>query len=238
MKRTCRAVAGSLALLSTALGAASLGCSHPQPPTVPPSAPAEPPRARAAECPPPASPPFESNVPQGSPAQRRAQQAWCSYLEALYHRATQDGANWPELPRCNAQISTASPEMLERTAVCSKRALEGFAGDPFTEAYAAEVKRCGTTVLEAVALTPDEVEPYVSLICEHASICSQGEPAECRSDVNSRLGRRIARAVGALNPESRLAFRQCLQAAACQGVEERIAGCLEPILERLLWTPG
>lgn len=181
---------------------------------------------------------FESNVPDRAPAEAHAQQAWCSYLEELYKRATKDGTPWAELDRCKAHVSTAAPEMLERTAVCSHKALEEFPGDPFTDAYAAEVKRCGTTVIEAMALTPAEVEPYVALICERGPECGQVDADECRSDVMSRLGHKIARSVGTLSSESRLAFRQCLLATSCQDADDRIAHCLEPILERLLWTPG
>src|SRR5689334_24348237 len=47
------------------------------------------------------------------------------------------------------QRSSARPELLERTAACSRQALEGFPGDPFTVEYAMEVKRCGADAIEA-----------------------------------------------------------------------------------------
>jgi hypothetical protein len=222
MMLTARAAVRYFAAISTALGAVALGCS------------------RAATQPQPSSPParspvFESSTPVVE-AQRRAQRAWCEYLDALYHRATRDGTKWAQHERCNTETSTA-PELLERTAACSQQALDGFDGDPFTEAYAAAVKRCGATALEAMALSPDELEPFVSLACKQAPACGQGEVEGCRSDVTTRLGKRLGRAVGALNGESRIALRRCLQSSECQSVDDRISGCLEPMLDRLLWTP-
>jgi hypothetical protein len=225
MMPTSHAVVLSLA----AFGAVALGCSRGAPP-------AHPTAPHAAAPLPPPSPVFESSTPAVD-AQRKAQRVWCTYLDALYHRATQSGTRWAQLDRCNAETSTASPELLERTAACSQQALEGFDGDPFTPEYAAEVRRCGATVLEAVALSQDELEPFVSLACKQAPACGQGEVEGCRSDVAAHLGKRLRRAVGALNGESRMALRQCLQAAACQSVEDRISGCLDPILDHLLWTP-
>jgi hypothetical protein len=227
MMLTSRAAVRSLAALAT-LGAVALGCSRGAPP-------AHPSTTTAARVP-PRTPVFESSVPAVE-AQRRAQRVWCTYLDALYHRATRDGTKWSQLERCNIETSTASPELLERTAACSQQALDGFDGDPFTPEYAAEVKRCGATVLEAMALTTEDLEPIVSLACQQAPACGQGEVDGCRSDVTTRLGKRLGRAVGALNGESRIALRRCLRATACQSVDDRIASCLEPMLDRLLWTP-
>jgi len=229
MKLPGRAAKYSFAVFSVALGAAGAGC-HRQPPAASvAAAPATPSTSEA---------PFESQVPLAAGAQVRAQKSWCTYLDALYHRATHDGAHWPQLGECSAQTSTAAPEMLERTAACSQEALEGFDGDPFTPAYAAAVKRCGSTVLESLALQPAEVEPYVAVICERASTCGAAAPADCRADVSVRMGKRLARALGALNAASRLTVRECLQTAECQDVGDQIATCLEPVLDRLLWTPG
>lgn len=221
MKPSRCAVLCSIAF-SFAAGAA--GCARP--------APKGPDASRAAP-----SPRFESSVPEASPAQRRAQAAWCAYLEALYQRATADGSKWRQLDQCNAELSTASPEMLERTAACSQKALEGFPGDPFTAEYAAEVKRCGTKVLQDLALSASDLEPYVALACQRGQGCAASDPAECRAELSAKLGAKLGRAVGALNAESRIALRQCLQAAGCQDGETRLTGCLEPILDRLLWTP-
>ncbi len=174
----------------------------------------------------------------GAGPQVRAQKSWCTYLDALYQRATHDGSRWSQLDECSAQTSSAAPEMLERTAACSREALDGFDGDPFTPAYAAAVKRCGSTVLESLALQPEEVEPYVAAICERATACSAMTPGDCRADVSVRMGKRLGRALGALNAESRLTIRKCLQAAECQDVGDQISTCLEPVLDRLLWTPG
>jgi hypothetical protein len=228
MKPRRRAAAPLLAVLWMASGAAAPGCARHAPATPPP-----------ASIPRPApSPPFESRMPGVRSSQARAQHQWCAYLDALYHRATQDGTSWEQLERCNAETSTAAPEMLERTAACSQQALDGFSGDPFTEVYAAQVKRCGSTVLEAMALPAGEVEPYVVTLCERVASCGGAAVEECRSDVGGRMGQRLGRALGAINAESRIALRQCLQTAACQEVTEQVAGCLEPILDHLLWTPG
>jgi hypothetical protein len=181
---------------------------------------------------------FESSVPPTPSAQRHAQEAWCAYLEALYRRATGDGTRWRQSTQCNAETSSAAPEMLERTATCAQEALAGFDGDPFTPEYAEAVKRCGTTVLDALALPAADVEPYVALVCQREPGCGEPERPSCRSDVAQRLGPRLARALGALNAESRVAVRRCLAASRCDAVEERIDRCLEPALDRLLWTPG
>ncbi len=177
-------------------------------------------------------------MPAAQPSQVSAQRRWCAYLDALYHRATRDGTSWEQLERCNAETSTAAPEMLERTAACSQEALDGFTGDPFTDAYAAQVKRCGTTTLEAMALPAAEVEPYLVTICERVASCGGATADECRSSIAERVGPRLARALGAINAESRMSLRACLQTAACEDVTNQIAGCLEPILDHLLWTPG
>jgi hypothetical protein len=226
MKPTRRALLCSIVAISTS-GAWAFGCARPA--TRPPAAPRAEPRAL-----------FESSVPAApaaSSAQRRAQQSWCAYLEALYRRAMGDGARWRQAEECNADASSAAPEMLERTAACAQRALEGFDGDPFTPEYAAEVKQCGTTVLDALALAPADVEPYVALVCQRDPSCGQ-EPPGCRSEVTARFGARLGRALGALNAESRVTVRQCLEASICQDADARISGCIEPVLDRLLWTPG
>ena len=181
---------------------------------------------------------FESSVPPTTSAQQRAQGAWCAYLEALYQRATGDGSPWRQAAQCNADTSSAAPEMLERTAACAREALEGFDGDPFTPEYAAQVKRCGTIVLETMALTTADLEPYVALVCQRGPGCDEPETPSCRTDVAQRLGPRLGRALGALNAESRVNVRRCLAASRCEAVEARIDRCLEPVLDRLLWTPG
>jgi hypothetical protein len=227
MKASRRAVTG-VVMGSLALACAAVtGCSR-RPPAAPkPEAVGEAP-----------GPPFESSVPPAMAAQHRAQHAWCSYLDALYHRAMQDGSTWGLLARCNAYTSTASPEMVERTVACSRQALEGFTGDPFTDAYAEEVKRCGSSVIDAMAFPAEDVEPYVAVLCERAAACGAAQNSQCRADVARRVGKRLGRALGALNPSSRIALRQCLQKAECQDAAEQVTGCLDPILDRLLWTPN
>jgi hypothetical protein len=183
------------------------------------------------------TPPFESSVQEATQAQTRAQHAWCSYLEALYHRAVKDGSTWDQLRKCNTETSNASPEILERTAACSRKALDDFRGDPFTDAYAAEVKRCGTAALETTALDPDEVEPYLALACQRAAACGNGSLAECQAELTSRLGHRLCLAIGALNGPSRIGVRHCLQNASCASGEDVLSSCLDPVLDKLLWTP-
>jgi hypothetical protein len=234
MKPHRRVLLRSLAALSTTLGVAGLGCSRPAQPAQPMTAAAE--GARRAP-----SATFESSVPSALvSADRRAQRAWCSYLDALYRRASPDGTPWMELGRCNTASSTAAPEMLERTAACSQLALDGFEGDPFTDAYAAEVKRCGSAALLALALPVDEVGSYVAVVCDRASACGHtaAKDGDCRSELSAKLGKRLGLAVGALSPESRITFRHCLQTTVCQPMEEQISTCLEPMLDRLLWMPG
>jgi len=173
----------------------------------------------------------------GPAQQHHAQRVWCSYLEALYHRATADGSAWDQLERCNAAPSTASPQMVERTVACSQHALDGFKGDPFTGAYAAEVKRCGAEVIDSLSLSPEEVAPYVTTLCQHASTCGGTTEAACREEIGGRLGGRMSRALGALNTESRAKFQRCLKDAACDDASEQVSGCLEPLLDQLFWTP-
>jgi hypothetical protein len=178
------------------------------------------------------APPREASL-----AQRHAQKAWCSYLETLYHRATTDETPWSQSSACNEQRSSAKPEMLERTAACSREALASFPGDPFTAEYAMEVKRCGTDVIESLSLDAAKVEPYVSLVCQRQASCGASDPASCHAELTSRFGKKLGRAVGIINEDSRAELRRCLQNAACQEAGDQIGGCLEPILERLLWTP-
>jgi len=217
------------------LALVAIGCSRNAHPVPAAPAPAAPPPAKAPAAGP--SEPFESMVPGPAQEQRRAQRVWCGYLESLYQRATADGSAWDQLERCNAAPSTASPEMVQRTVACSQRALDGFKGDPFTGAYAAEVKRCGATVIDALSLSPEDVAPYVATLCERSSKCGGPTVAECREEMSGRLGQRMGRALGALNTESRAEFQRCLKDAACDEAGEQVSGCLEPLLDRLFWTP-
>src|ERR1700689_1465806 len=122
------------------------------------------------------SPAFESNVPEGTPAaQTQTQQAWCADLEALYHPASGDGSRGGKLGDCVAEGSTASARLLERTAECSHEALDGFAGDPLSDAYAQEVRRCGAAALEAAALSQEGVEPFTSVLCRRAVVCGTAD---------------------------------------------------------------
>jgi hypothetical protein len=178
-----------------------------------------------------------ADSPGGTP-QERAQRSWCSYLEALYGRSTRDGTSWGRFDECVAHLSTASPIMLQHTADCSRKALDGIEGDPLTAEYAGQVRRCGTEAIEAAAVTVEELEPLVVTLCERAVACGSGTYADCRIALDARMETRLGRAVGAINVASRDALRTCLKSAACdEPMSERVTGCLEPIMDRLLWLP-
>jgi len=173
----------------------------------------------------------------GAP-QQRAQRTWCTYLEALYARSTKDGTSWGRLDECLAETSAASPVMLQHTAECSRQALDGFDGDPLTAEYAGKVRRCGSDAIEASALSQAELERIVATICERAAACGGGTYADCRIAFDGHMETRLGRAVGAINAESRDKLRACLRVATCdEPTSDRIGGCLEPIMDRLLWLP-
>jgi len=170
-------------------------------------------------------------------AQRTAQHAWCTYLEALYLRATDGAKTWPRLSQCNVVRTPASPAMLQRTAECSMTALRKFDGDPFTPAYAAEVTRCGRESLDATTMPSSDLAPYAKSICARATACGSATDAECREALADHLGPSLCRAIGAINERGRAELRACLDSAACDAVSEQITGCLTPIMDRLLWLP-
>jgi len=100
-----------------------------------------------------------------------------------------------------------------------------------------EVKRCGTDAIESLTLDESQVEPYVALVCQRQASCGASDPASCHAEMTARFGKKLGRAVGIINEDSRAELRRCLQNASCQEAGDQIGGCLEPILERLLWTP-
>jgi hypothetical protein len=219
------AALASLFALSFAVAAGCGGSAKPAPPK------------SAAKAPATRSPTFESRELPGTPEAQSAQRAWCDYLEALYRRATPQTDAWPQRDACLHHTSSATPEMLQRTAACSHQALDGFSGDPFTPAYAAAVRRCGVEVIDALSVPTSELDPYVDTLCERASSCGPSDAIACRAEVGQRYGKKLGRAVGILNEDSRIELRRCLQTAACGDMTEQISGCLEPLLDRLLWTP-
>lgn len=170
--------------------------------------------------------------------ERSAQQAWCEYLEALYHRATGENGAWPSRAECVEARTMASPEMLRRTASCSRAALDRFDGDPFTSSYAAEVSRCGSSALDAVEAKVEEITPYVAAICGRMSRCGEATYDECRGELGNGLRPHLERAVGAMNRRGRAAFEVCLQNISCGDVGSQVVSCLEPIMDGLLWLPG
>lgn len=195
--------------------------------------------AEALPAPPsPSSPRSRLTVaPRDDESQRSAQHAWCKYLEALYLRATDDAKTWPRLAQCEVVRTPAAPAMLERTAACSMAALQKFKGDPFTPAYAAEVTRCGHESLDGTTMQPNELTPFVKVICARAEACGTATEAECSDAVVTQLGSSLRRAIGAVNERGRDELRACLTSAACDETSEQITACLTPIMDRLLWLP-
>ncbi|MDI3286581.1 hypothetical protein QHF83_24955 [Polyangium sp. 15x6] len=170
--------------------------------------------------------------------ERAAQRVWCEYLEALYQRATGDKERWPSRDECIEAKTMASPEMLRRTASCSRAALDKFDGDPFTSAYAAEVSRCGSSALDAVVVKVEEITPYVTAICGRMARCGEATYDECRGELGNGLAPHLERAVGAMNRRGRMAFEVCLKNLSCGDVGSQVVSCLEPIMDGLLWLPG
>ena len=223
-----RSRAGAPAIPFLALTLALSACARPHVPAHP-EAKAEP-KARVAKVP--------AVDPPGTTPQEHAQRTWCSYLEALYQRATRDGAAWGRLDECRAHRTTAAPVMLQRTAECSRKALDGFDGDPLSADYAVQVRRCGSEAVDAAALSEVEIEPVVTSVCQRVEACGEGSFAACRAGMDGHVSTRLGRAVGALNVESRDRLRSCLVEASCDSaMGERISGCLEPIMDGLLWLP-
>lgn len=177
-----------------------------------------------------------ADAPRSAPA--RAQRSWCGYLERLYQRATEKSAPWPRHAECLEQRSNASAEMLERTATCADRALTAFTGDPISAEYAAEVRRCGSEALDALALGPAALEPFLEAICRRAQTCDGAPYDDCRAGLAPPVAARLGRAIGALGDASRARLLTCIGASECSDtMGERLTGCLEPIMERLLWLP-
>lgn len=128
--------------------------------------------------------------------------------------------------------------MLERTASCSQKALDAMPGDPLTPEHALAVKRCGIAAIEASALSVGETEPYLETLCRRAERCEATSYTECRSLLQGAATARLGRAIGALNDTSRARIRTCLGEDACDATfGNRIAACVEPIMEGLLWLP-
>lgn len=171
-------------------------------------------------------------------AQQRAQRAWCDYLDLLHRRAVAPGTTWPHHEACLREASNASPEMLERTASCARAALDGFEGDPLNAEYAAEVRRCGSEALDASALSESDIQPFLEAVCARAATCD-GTPIDaCRAAISARVSARLGRAIGAVNEASRARLRACFEQAACDSdMGDRLSGCVEPIMEKLLWLP-
>lgn len=186
--------------------------------------------------------------------EKDAQRVWCEYLEALYQRAMASAdddsgkrpaahadkpeAAWPSLGECLGARTMASPEMLRRTAKCSRAALEKFDGDPFTREYAAAVSQCGAQALDAVEASGPEVVPFVTAICGRMVSCGDVTFDACKDDLSKGIGPHLERAVGAMNKRGREALEVCLRGISCGDVGSQVVGCLQPIMDGLLWLPG
>jgi hypothetical protein len=217
-------LSGALAVSATLM----LGCA----------APARPAAAAGARTAAPAAPPrLASGADRETTAQRHAQVSWCNYLKALYLRADTQASAWPRFEECVGVKSTASPRLLEQTAECSLRALNAFAGDPFTVAYASEVSRCGVEALEVARISRPELEPFLSALCRRMGACEQLDYAECTAAFEPSVIRNLERAVGALNQGGRDELHACLGGASCEAIDVKVSRCLEPILDRMLWLP-
>lgn len=226
-RRSFRIATVALAL-STA-GLLSAGCS---------STPKSQPKQAEAQAPKKPSEGGEKAAVAESSAQKAAQREWCSYLEALYMRAVEGANEWPKRSECMSASTLAAPEMLQRTARCSREALDRFEGDPFTSEYAAEVSRCGAEAIDSVEASDAELTPFVAAICGRMSACGDASYAECRDSLEAGLGPHLERAVGAMNRKGRAAFRVCLSHLQCGDLGDQLVGCLEPIMDGLLWLPG
>jgi hypothetical protein len=220
------AVAHALLAITLSLGASA--CAAPRPPAPAPALAAAPSQPAQAD---PSSPTAEDRD------QAEGQRAWCGYLQALYVRASEGEKTWPKYRQCTSIRTPAAPAMLSRTADCAMRALQRFSGDPFTPAYATEVSRCGSDVIEALTAPASDVAPLLALVCERAAACGQMSATDCRAMLENHVGSSLRRAVGALNGRGRSELRACLGTSTCTDLGEQISGCLEPIMDRLLWLP-
>ena len=187
--------------------------------------------------------------------QRQAQRAWCNYLDELWvrtaHAPTADPAldvpgaamprevprHWPRFEQCLEVTTTASPVLLRKTADCSLAALRRVQGDPFTPAHAAEVSRCGAEAIQGMQVSKSELEPFVSTICTQVSSCGEIGMMECSTGLREQFGPDLERAVGAINSRGRTELKACLKGVPCRGAGGHIAGCLEPLMENLIWLP-
>ena len=177
-------------------------------------------------------------------AQRDAQHAWCSYLDSLYQRAEPPPGQssqaprgpWNRLSQCMSAHTSAAPAMLQQTADCSMHALKGYQGDPFTPDYAREVSRCGTQTLDLLTLSAGQLMPYETALCTRSRACG-GDYGECQRKVSINLGKRLRRAMGALNAEGRAEFTACLETSPCGELDAQVSECLAPLMDRLLWLP-
>lgn len=172
--------------------------------------------------------------------QVRAQLAWCRYLEALYLRAEDGASSWPRFAECVSVRTVAAPELLVSAAECSTRELQTFAGSPFSPEYALAVGRCGRDAFDASArnVKPADIEQVVAAACDRAATCEALDGVACRAAVHEALGSRLERTVGALNETGRERLRACLRVSRCGDLGGQITGCVEPLLDELLWLPG
>jgi hypothetical protein len=182
--------------------------------------------------------PEQQALRQEAHNQRVAQTAWCGYLQELYKRAAKGATSWPRYQQCVGVTTLASPRMLKQTADCSLAALQRFQGDPFTPEYASEVSRCGSEALDRMAVSPSEMAPFVATICGRMTACGQIDYSECNESLRAGLGVHFERVIGAINTTGRAQLRTCLKSLSCQDMAAQVTGCLEPLMDGLLWLPG
>ncbi len=162
--------------------------------------------------------------------------AWCSYLQELYRRGQGD-ANWPGFDACMRTATTGSAEVAKVAAECSMRVLDGFGGSPFSEEYANRAGLCGSEAIERSSADARDVDRLALAICVHADACGAAPPA-CRLRVETAMGPQLTRVVGALNRPARRELARCITRTSCGEIADDVTGCLEPLMDRLLYSSG
>jgi len=163
--------------------------------------------------------------------------AWCSYLDSLYRRGQGTPSRWLDFDECVTTPTTASGAMLKATAACSMDALQNFDGNPFTKPEYGELAGvCGAVALDRSSSTGEELAHLTSTICARANACGISRPGSCELKVESTLGTHLDRVLGALNSKAKGELRRCISHSGCGDIGDNITACLEPIMDRLLYS--
>jgi hypothetical protein len=116
-------------------------------------------------------------------------------------------------------------------------ALTTFEGNPFTKPEYAEIAgMCGAVALDSSSSTEQELAHLTSAICSQATACGVSTRNACAYRVEASLGTHLEKVLGALNSNARSELSRCISHASCGDVAENITGCLEPIMDRLMYT--